>query len=81
VTLFFPDIFPFHSCIVSWQEPEHVFREGNPQPDAELKFWQNRVENSDMKRFRIKRRSDLLLFCFDLHAFFDEDFSTIEGRI
>ncbi|CAK8998414.1 Dynein beta chain, partial [Durusdinium trenchii] len=27
------------------QEPEHVFREGNPQPDAELKFWQNRASN------------------------------------
>ncbi|CAL1159620.1 unnamed protein product, partial [Cladocopium goreaui] len=27
------------------QEPEHVFREGDPQPDAELRFWQNRANN------------------------------------
>ncbi|CAJ1396873.1 unnamed protein product [Effrenium voratum] len=27
------------------QEPEHVFREGNPQPDAELQFWRNRANN------------------------------------
>ncbi|CAE7326753.1 ODA4 [Symbiodinium necroappetens] len=27
------------------QEPEHVFREGSPQPDAELQFWRSRANN------------------------------------
>ena len=74
-------VFSRDSC---WQEPEHVFREGNPQPDAELKFWQNRVENSDMKTFSLKHQEAVrfvaLLFqevvsiCM---PFFDDDFSNI----
>ncbi|CAE7211536.1 ODA4 [Symbiodinium sp. CCMP2592] len=27
------------------QEPEHIFREGSPQPDAELQFWRSRANN------------------------------------
>ncbi|CAE7620033.1 ODA4 [Symbiodinium natans] len=27
------------------QEPEHVFRDGSPQPDAELQFWRSRANN------------------------------------
>ena len=30
---------------LSLQEPEHVFREGSPQPDAELQFWRSRANN------------------------------------
>ena len=37
------------------QEPEHVFREGDPQPDAELRFWQNRVNASGKQRFDPKQ--------------------------
>ena len=38
-----------------FEEPEHIFRQGSPQPDAELQFWRSRVGPSALGPSRLAR--------------------------
>ena len=43
---------------IGCKEPEHVFRDGSPQPDAELQFWRSRAAFSAWQSLRGEREGE-----------------------